>query len=114
MEYLHASGNLRGEVLRELLDHKAKGREVCIVSASLDIWLKPFAAQYEVNYLCTGVKYASGKYDGFSGLNCNREEKAVRIKREYSLGTFGEIIAYGNSSGDKYMFELANQRIYIK
>jgi phosphatidylglycerophosphatase C len=114
VEYLHLTDNLRDGLMTELKNYKAKGHEVCIVSASLDIWLKPFAERYGINYLCTEVKYVNGRYGGFSGLNCNRREKAVRIKNEYRLEDFAEIIAYGNSSGDKYMFDLATRTVYIR
>ena len=48
----------------------------------------------------------------FATPNCNREEKARRIRAAFDLQQFASIIAYGNSSGDAAMFALAQEAWY--
>ena len=101
---------LNDSLVQKLNAHKAEGNAVGIVSASLDIWLSPFCAQNNVDCLCTELEYVNGICTGkLKTPNCNRGEKAVRIKQKYNLNEYSKIIAYGNSRGDKAMFELANE-----
>jgi HAD superfamily phosphoserine phosphatase-like hydrolase len=85
------------------------------VSASLDIWVKPFADKYGVSCLCTETQYINGKCTGkFETPNCNGLEKANRIRQRYDLAQYNEVIAYGNSRGDAAMFDLAAKTVYIR
>ena len=115
INHLHSSGNLKTEIIVKMKEYKTAGDEVCIVSASPDTWIRPFAAEYLVNYICTELEYENEKFNGqFKTKNCNGPEKAARIKEKYNLSDFNEIIAYGNSKGDKEMFDLADKRLYIR
>lgn len=115
INYLHASGNLKTEIIVKMKEYQEAGDKVCVVSASPDIWIRPFAAEYIVNYICTELEYEKEKFSGqFKTKNCNGPEKAIRIKEKYKLSDFNEIIAYGNSKGDKEMFDLADKRLYIR
>ncbi len=85
-----------------------------IVSASLDIWLIPIAEKLNLNLICTKALYSNGIYTGkFGSLNCNNYEKKNRILKEINLEKYQNIIAYGDSKGDKIMFSLAKE-IYYK
>lgn len=104
------SKSLRAEVLGKLVDYKNNGDEVCIVSASCDVWIKPFCEQYNCSYLTTEMEFNHGSYSGkFRTPNCNGEEKSVRIRAAYNLSGFEKVIAFGNSSGDAAMFALAHE-----
>lgn len=115
IDYLHHSNRLKEHVLSKLIRHKENNDKVCIVSASLDIWIRPFSERYAVDYLCTEIQYQDGKSTGnLKTPNCNNEEKTIRIKRAYDLATYSKIVAYGNSKGDQAMFDLANETYIIK
>ncbi|MEQ6124662.1 HAD-IB family phosphatase [Pseudotenacibaculum sp. MALMAid0570] len=86
--------------------------DVFIVSASLDLWLVYFAEYFKVKLICTELDFQKDKYVGFKTKNCRGKEKVVRIQKEVSLSDYDNIYAYGNSSGDKEMFELANEYFY--
>lgn len=102
-------------LVQKLNAHRAEGSTVGIVSASLDIWLSPFCAQNNVDCLCTEIEYINDVCTGkLKTPNCNREEKAIRIRKKYDLSDFSRIIAYGNSGGDKAMFDLANETHMIR
>ncbi len=84
--------------------------EKYMVSASMDIWLEPFAEYLELNLICTRAHWLNEKYSGkFLGKNCNGQEKAHRIQKEIALSKYDEIIAFGDTSGDKQMYNLATE-----
>lgn len=103
---------IRPDLLKKLRTYHHDGQTVVIVSASLDIWLAPFCASEGFGLLCTKLAYGSGKFDGkFATPNCNGIEKAHRIQEAYALEHYDRIFAYGNSSGDAAMFQLADEVI---
>ncbi len=103
-------GLLRTDLLETLRLAAKNGDTVVIVSASLDLWLRPFCHLEGFDLLCTELEYLDGKYTGrFSTPNCNGQEKAVRILTAYDLQSFEKTIAYGNSEGDAAMFDLADE-----
>lgn len=81
-----------------------------IVSASLDIWVKPFAEKFGMTLLCTEAAYNNGIFTGeFSTPNCNGNEKVNRIKSAILGRKFDKKIAFGDSSGDRAMLNFANE-----
>ncbi|MGI6242428.1 MAG: HAD family hydrolase [Prevotella sp.] len=109
------------ETLRQALKN---GAMVLIVSASIDHWVKPFFSCYEmrsmpsaehgIHILGTQLETSNGKLTGrFSTSNCYGREKVRRIenalpgsREEY------EIIAFGDSRGDKEMLDFADKGYY--
>ncbi|OJX29307.1 MAG: HAD family hydrolase [Chryseobacterium sp. 36-9] len=87
--------------------------ESYIVSASLDIWVKPFADKLNMILLATKAEFIDGIFTGeFIGKNCNKDEKVCRIEAELGDKKFDKIIAFGDTSGDKAMFKFANESHY--
>lgn len=81
-----------------------------IVSASLDIWVKPFAEKLGIKLLSTEAEFVDDVFTGnFSTKNCNGEEKVSRIKEEIKEKKYDKIIAFGDTSGDKPMLEFADE-----
>ncbi|MBL7910619.1 MAG: haloacid dehalogenase-like hydrolase [Bacteroidia bacterium] len=114
-EALLKNNLLNNALLNTLNDLKKKGAEICIVSASLDVWIKPFANHFNYNFLCTELKYISDTYQGeFLTKNCNNIEKKTRVMQHYNLRLYDEIIAFGDSGGDKYLMEIATKKNWIK
>jgi len=89
---------------------KDKNNEISIVSASLDIWIKPIAEKMGVNSITTISTFNKNSFTGISGKNCWGEEKVSRIKSIYNLKDFTEIYAYGDSKGDYQMLDIANHK----
>jgi len=87
--------------------------ESYIVSASLDIWVRPFAEQFNMTLLATQAEFKDDIFTGnFVGKNCNKQEKVNRIKLQLGDRKFDKIIAFGDTSGDKAMFKFANEFHY--
>ncbi|MDR2123280.1 MAG: HAD-IB family hydrolase [Flavobacteriaceae bacterium] len=81
-----------------------------IVTASLDIWVEPFAKHLGLRLISTESGFDNDIFTGkFTTPNCNYKEKVVRIVKEIQLARFKEIHAFGDSKGDKHMLELATE-----
>lgn len=85
--------------------------DIYIVSASLDIWLIPYANSIGAKLICTEAEYVNDFFTGkFATPNCNYEEKMRRILAELDLTIYTKITAFGNSSGDDAMLSLAEEQ----
>ena len=84
-----------------------------VVSASLDIWVKPFAEKFKMNLIATKAEFKNDIFTGnFVGKNCNGLEKVNRIKEEISDKKYDKTIAFGDTSGDQQMLDWANEGQY--
>ena len=84
-----------------------------MVTASLDIWTKPFADKLKMQLISTKAEFSNGVFTGnFIGKNCNGNEKLVRIQKEITNDKYDKIIAFGDTSGDKPMLKWANEGHY--
>ncbi len=89
------------------MDPQARG---VIVSASLDIWVAPFAKRLHVGFLATQAEYINGCFTGhFIGENCNGDEKVNRLITYINRKEFDKVIAFGDTAGDKAMMEWADE-----
>lgn len=89
--------------------YKEKQCDICLVSASASIYLKHFTQAHNIALLATNLEFKNNQFTGkYDGANCNRREKVLRIQQKYILGNYDKIIAYGDSSGDHEMFQLAH------
>jgi len=101
------------KALDEIQTLKKKGDRIIIVSASLEIWLKPWTDKMGLELICTRMDFKDGNFTGrFVTPNCNGEEKVNRINAHVDLQAYNPIYAYGNSSGDKQMLALADYGFY--
>lgn len=81
-----------------------------IVSASLDLWVRPFATQFNMRLLATQAEFRDDKFTGlFVGVNCNGTEKVCRLEKEISRKSYDKIIAFGDTSGDLPMLNWADE-----
>lgn len=104
---------LRKSGLDKLNWHKLNGHKVVIVSASPEYWLKSWAAGLEIDLIASTLEENCGFLTGkFSGFNCYGEEKVRRINERYVLEDFCEIYAYGDSSGDLPLLEIAHHSFF--
>jgi HAD superfamily phosphoserine phosphatase-like hydrolase len=119
-DFLEASGtrycredlptSLRGHVVEQLRRYRDQGATVAVVSASIDVWLRPFAISEGVKLICTELEFKDEVFTGkFATANCKYEEKVRRIRGIYPVETYACILAFGNSAGDYAMFGLAQE-----
>ena len=100
----------RVEIMEDMKNHVQKGDDVCIVSGSADLWMKPWTDKYSVGLLSTRLAWKEGHVVDFDGKNCVREEKVERIKKMFDLKSYQEIVVYGNNGSDDAMLSLATKK----
>jgi phosphatidylglycerophosphatase C len=106
-------GLIRPKALTEIRLLQEKGVEVVIVSASPANWLQPWTGQRGVALLATRLETRNQTLTGkILDRNCHGDEKVRRICESYDLADYDDIIAYGDSSGDKPMLALATHKFF--
>ncbi|QHS58717.1 HAD family hydrolase [Chitinophaga agri] len=101
-------GLIRETAEQEIKQHISKGHRVVVVTASAQEWVKPWADCIGIECIGTQLEIRDARVTGrINGINCNGEEKVRRIREKYDLPAFGDIYAYGDTSGDKPMLQMA-------
>ena len=113
---------LRPDLLERLRWHQTQGHKTVIVSASLEVYLRPLAKELSVDGVL-GVELdvdldgvLNGKVVG--GVN-NRCQEKVRRLEAWMMEEFGdsadvELWAYGDDSGDHELLLAASHATWIK
>tara|TARA_B100001778_G_scaffold115826_1_gene95027 strand:- start:264 stop:851 length:588 start_codon:yes stop_codon:yes gene_type:complete len=104
---------IRKKALDKISWHINNGDTVVIVSASIDLWLKPWCDKNNIILISTILevndKIITGK---LNRKNCYGPEKVKRIQELYTLSDYSYIYAYGNSRGDYEMLNIAHESYY--
>ena len=88
---------------------------VLIISASIDNWVRPFFDEIEkkIQVLGTQIETKEGHLTGqFTTKNCYGQEKVNRLTALYPHREAYELIAFGDSRGDKELLEFADKGFY--
>ena len=106
---------LRAETVEQADWHRTQGHELVIVSASLGSYLRPIAERLRFDaVLCTELEVGpDGRYTGrFAGANVRGAEKARRL--DAWLGDDSAYVwAYGDSAGDRMLFQRADRAVRV-
>lgn len=103
-------GCCRENALEFIRNINREQTESFLVTASLDIWVKPFADEFNMKLIATKAEFINDIFTGeFVGKNCNGEEKVNRILEELQEKKFDKTIAFGDTSGDRPMMNWANE-----
>ncbi len=93
--------------------HKNQGDQVVVVSASLDVYLNFWCEEHGLDLICSKFEVCNGMITGkYNPPDCSGEEKTLRIKNRYNLDAFQKIYAYGDTSEDMEMLNLADEKYY--
>jgi HAD superfamily hydrolase (TIGR01490 family) len=115
-EFSHmAESMLNTSMLKRLQWHASEGHTLCVVSASMDEWVRPICQKIGVDeVIATRVEVSSeGKLTGrFSSPNCYGAQKVERLLEVYPQGSISYLYAYGDSQGDKELLEFADEDYY--
>lgn len=104
---------IRPQALAAIKEHQQSGHHVVVVTASAQDWVAPWCRAENIVCLGTQLEVEHHRITGkIQGINCNGEEKVNRIKKAYRLENFNTIYAYGDTSGDLPMLELAQHKNY--
>jgi phosphatidylglycerophosphatase C len=115
-----AANELRPEVLRRLEQHLEAGHETAFVSASLVYYLEPLAELLDVHrVIAVEPAVVDGRLTGsLTHPNVRAHQKAHRLRLWLDQPDSGplqgvEVWAYGNSSGDHALLELADHSYWM-
>lgn len=91
------------EAIQLITQHKAKGRQVYLLTASSNIWLGTWCRQNEIGFIGTEFEHINQKYTGkIAGKNCYGEEKINRIRFILDDEQIAEVFGYGNGKADSF------------
>lgn len=101
---------LRETAISKLNWHKSNGDKIVIVSASLDIYLKPWCTQNGFALVCSELEVDRGKFSGrYVNGDCSCANKPKLIRSEFALEQYEQIYAYGDTKEDLAMLSLADE-----
>ena len=104
---------VRVKALDRINFHLSNGDDVAVVSASCEEWVVPWAQKIGIRAICTQLEKKEGRITGrILGRNNYGPEKHRRILNEIDLSDYDQIFAYGDSKGDREMFQLATHTFY--
>ena len=104
---------IRPAAQEQIKQYQHEGATIAVVTASAENWIKPWCDKHNILCLATQLETTDGKLTGkILGKNCHGEEKVCRIKEHFTLTEFDRIVAYGDTSGDKQMLDLAHEQFY--
>ena len=98
----------------QIAKHREQGDEVVIISASIENWVCHFADALRADkLLATKVEVQEGMLTGrFLTANCYGKEKVNRLLSAYPERDKYNLIAYGDSRGDKELLQFADEQHY--
>ena len=104
------SSIVKKSALEKIQWHKAQGHTVVVVSASPENYLSSWCQTYDIALIATRLESKDGKLTGkLATANCYGQEKIKRLKERYRLEDFEFIYAYGDSTGDKALKDIAQE-----
>lgn len=106
---------VREDALQAIKEHQAQGHRVAVVTASAQEWVQPWCTALGIECIATRLEIKNARITGrIDGENCNGEEKVRRIEEKFSLPLYENIYAYGDTSGDKPMLQIASHPFFRK
>lgn len=104
---------LRPEAMERLQWHQQQGDRIIIVSASLDVYLKPWCEQMGFELSCAELEVANAKLTGrYCGGDCSGQAKAERVKAMVDLTQYNTVYAYGDTKEDDELLALADEKYF--
>ncbi|KFI22391.1 HAD family hydrolase [Nitrosococcus oceani] len=106
---------LRHRALQRLAWHQRQNHRCILISASLDLYLKPWAERMAfTEVLCSSLELTpTGLVTGrLSGKNCYGEEKTRRLAALLGERCRYRLYAYGDSRGDQALLDYADYPYY--
>jgi phosphatidylglycerophosphatase C len=110
-------GLLRDTAMRRLEWHRQQGHRCVLVSASLELYVRPWAIKAGFDdVIATRLETQSdGSITGrLSGANCFGSEKVRRLEMLLGNREGYTLYAYGDSRGDKELLSWADHAFYQK
>lgn len=107
---------LRPEAIGKIKYHQQLNHTLVIDSASIDKWIIPWAKSMSIDIVIgTQIEIKKNRITGqFEGKNCYGAEKVSRLLQLFPDREKYTLYAYGDSSGDKALLDIADFPFYRK
>lgn len=106
-------GIVRPWAQQKLQEHREQGDRIIVVSASLDLYLEPWCTTQGFELLCSRLEFVRGLCTGrYGATQCRGREKTRLVRALCNVSDYSEISAYGDSSGDAELLEMADRKFY--
>ncbi len=103
--------HLRKQAIERLHWHLEQGDTVVVVSASLNLYLKPWCKSLEIGLICSELKTKNDKFTGlYVDGDVSNDTKADRVRSMFNLKEFKRIYAYGDTPEDLALLSLADEK----
>jgi len=104
---------IRKEAMQKIKWHQARGDQVVVVSASLDVYLSYWCDLHGVKLICSELQRNGAKFTGnYVNGDCCGDNKVRLIQRYCDLSKYESVFAYGDTDEDLPMLSLANVKYY--
>ena len=104
---------IRLKAKQEIKKLKTDGFVIVVVSASPENWIQKWSFSEGLELIASKLEVNNGKITGkILGKNCHGVEKLKRIKEKYIIEDYKVIYAYGDTSGDRPMLNVATHSYY--
>ncbi|WP_258240200.1 HAD family hydrolase [Pseudidiomarina homiensis] len=104
---------LRAEAAERIQWHKQRGDRIVVVSASLEVYLKPWCEAMGVELIAVQLETVDGRLTGnYVDGDCTGLAKAERVKSYLDLSDYGKVFAYGDTAEDHALLALADRKFY--
>ena len=106
---------VKKSALKKIEWHRKRGDRLILISASLDIYLKPWAKEQGFHDTLSSLleidsqSRVTGK---LLGKNCRGQEKVSQLKKLIGEKENYELWAYGDSDGDEDLLQFADHQFY--
>ena len=104
---------LRPNAMQQINWHLAQGDKIVVVSASIDVYLKPWCKLHGLDLICSEIEENHGILTGlYKRQDCSGIIKKNRILEKYDLSDFEEVYVYDDTIEDREMLSLGTKRFY--
>ncbi|MDV6328536.1 HAD family hydrolase [Idiomarina sp. Sol25] len=104
---------LRPEAMERLHWHQKQGDRIIVVSASLDVYLKPWCEQMGFELYCAELEVTDDVVTGrYLNGDCTGLAKAERVKKLVNLKDYTKVYAYGDTKEDDELLALADEKYF--
>ena len=104
---------IKPEALMRLQWHRVRGHVCIVISAGLEVYLKPWGDLIGLHVMATRLETNNNTITGkLSGENCFGAEKVNRLLQHFGPKEKYILYAYGDSRGDRELLALADYAYY--
>lgn len=104
---------VRAEAVERIEWHKQRGDRIVVVSASLEVYLKPWCEAMGIELIAVQLETVDGRLTGnYIDGDCTGLAKAERVKNHLELSVYDTVFAYGDTAEDRALLDLADRKFF--